>query len=433
MDDWINCPHCGLKHRPRAVSLCPRCGRTTASTPSRPSAIGIATLPVDRASATAIPIVPVARPAPLSLAVPPPPEPELSQDRVPTVEVDYITLESLEDPVPVRRVVLTDDADEAKARSALPATNVLPLAGGILLLNAVLHLFEFLFLPSVSSEASLRAAQLAGTLIGVGIDAFLGVGFLRGREQYRTFAFIRLLLGLFLFGGMSFYQAQYLFTLVVLAFSVGLMVLVWTRPSAFMAGVALTAVLLGVGVEVIGFVRLSAHQPLMERARIALRPDLEGNLLGPTDTLVGDRYPYKLNVPSGGWYRRKEEVIRTTDGSIDAWLTHPDANGNLVVSVRPWTELNTADLREARDGVIQSLKAKYPGFLVADTSDDGNSVQAPSIATLAGSADKDGKPYRFEVSVFRTGDSLLQVTAFAPSTVFDTLNLQASTTHFRPD
>ena len=427
---WTNCPHCGLKHRPRAVSLCPRCGRTTASTPARASATAIATVvptaPVARASVTALPTVPLARPAP---AAPPPPDP--AQDRITTVEVDYITLDALADPIPVRRVVTTEEPEATPA--ARPATNVLPLAGGILLLNAVLHLFEFLFLPAVSSEASLRAAQLAGTLIGVGIDTFLGVSFLKEKEQYRGFALIRLLLGLFLFGGMSFYQAQYLFTLVVLAFSVGLMVLVWTKPSGFMASIALTAVMLGAGVEIIGFVRLSATQPLMDRARIALRPDLEGNQLVSTDTLVGDRFPYKLSVPSDGWYRRKAEVLRGVDSGIDTWLSQPGSNGNLVVSVSSWAESNATDLRQARDGVIESLKAKYPGFLVADTSDDGSSVQAPTVATLAGSADKDGRPYRFEVSVYRSGPSLLQVTAFSPAKVFDTLALQGSTTRFRPE
>jgi hypothetical protein len=359
----------------------------------------------------------------------------LSQDRVPTVEVDYITLDSLEDPDPVRRVVIPEDEDEARSQkqAAAPSMDMLPLAGGILLVNAVLHLFEFLFLPSVSTEPSLRAAQLAGTLIGVGIDSVLGVNFLRGRNHYRTFAFIRLLVGLFLFGGMSFYQAQYLFTLVVLAFSIGLMVLVWTRPSAFMAGVALTSVLLGVGVEVIGFVRLNSTQPLLERARIALRPDLEGIPLRDKDTIVGDRLPYKLHVPSEGWYRRKTESVRGADSSIDVWLSQPDQNGHLVVSLRSWADSKAKNLREARDGALQSMKAQYPGFLVADTSDDGIGPKAPTVASLSGSADKEGKPYRFEVSLYRTGDTLLQVTAFAPSKTFDTLNLRGATTAFEAE
>jgi hypothetical protein len=354
-------------------------------------------------------------------------------DRVPTVEVDYITLDSLEDPVPVRRVVVPDDEAEPQKQAASPSMDLLPLAGGILLVNAVLHLFEFLFLPSASTEPSLRAAQLAGTLIGVGIDSMLGVNFLRGRAQYRTFALARLLVGLFLFGGMSFYQAQYLFTLVVLAFSIGIMVLVWTRPSAFMAGVALTAVLLGVGVEVIGFVRLNSAQPLLERARIALRPELEGVPLRGDDTIVGDRHPYKLHVPSEGWYRRKVDSVRGADSSIDVWLSQPEQNGHLVVSLRSWSESRATNLREARDGALQSMKAQYPGFLVADTSDDGIGPKQPTVASLAGSADKEGKPYRFEVSVYRMGGTLLQVTAFAPSKTFDTLKLPGATLAFQPE
>jgi hypothetical protein len=348
------------------------------------------------------------------------------------VEVDYITLASLEDPVPVRRVVVSDES-EPQTQAASPSMNVLPLAGGILLVNAVLHLFEFLFLPAASTQPSLRAAQLAGTLIGVGIDAMLGVSFLRGRTHHRTFALIRLLVGLFLFGGMSFYQAQYLFSLVVLAFSIGVMVLVWARPSAFMAGVALTAVLLGIGVEVMGFIRLAEAQPLMERARIALRPELEGTPLRAEDTIVGDRYAYKLRVPSEGWYRRKVETVRGADSSIDTWLSQPDQNGHLVVSMRSWSESKATNLREARDGALESMKAQYPGFLVSDTSDNGIGPRAPTVATLSGSADKEGKPYRFEVSLYRKGGTLLQVTAFAPSKTFDALNLRGATTAFQPE
>jgi hypothetical protein len=307
---------------------------------------------------------------------------------------------------------------------------VLPVVGGILLMNAVLHLFEFLFLPSVSTNASLRAAQLAGTLVGVGLDALLGVSFLLGRTQLRTLTFVRLVVGMFLFGGMSLYQAQYLFTLVVFAFSCGTLVLVWGKPSSFLAGVGLTAVLLGVAVELIGFTRLAAVQPLSDRARIALRPDLEGRQIGEDESIVGDRHPYKLRVPSNGWYRRKSEVARTLDASVDVWLSQPAHNGSLVVSVRSW---NGANVREARDLELRDLRAQYPDFQVAATSDNGTPHQDASVATLTGSAARNGKPFQFEVSLYTRGDKLLRVTAFAPTTAFELLHLQGATAGFRPD
>jgi hypothetical protein len=324
-------------------------------------------------------------------------------------------------------------APAARAEAAPTEGNALPLAGGILLINAVLHLFEFLFLPSVSTDPSLRAAQLAGTLVGMGIDVFLGVSFLLGKGQYRGFAFIRLVVGMFLFGGMSLYQAQYLFTLVVVAFSCGVLVLVWGKPSSYLASIGLTAVLLSGVVEVLGFTRLAATQPLMDRARIALRPDLEGRRLLGEETIVGDRHTYKLQVPSDGWYRRKVEVARTSDSNIDVWLAQPDTSGNLLVSVRGWSEVYAEDLRDARARELRSLKVQYPGFQVTGTSDNGTRHEEPTIASFSGSADRDGEPHHFESSLYRVGDKLLQVTAYAPAQAFETLRLRGATAGFRPN
>jgi hypothetical protein len=372
----------------------------------------VANVPVIRAASVSVPV-----------AAPPTREPE----HIPTVE--YIP--SL-DSAPARESAPTSEP-ELQAEAASDVSPALPVGGAVLLANAVLHLFEFLFLPSVSTDASLRAAQLAGTLVGVGLDVLLGISFLRGKTQLRTLGFIRLVVGMFLFGGMSLYQAQYLFTLVVFAFSCGTLVLIWGKPSSFLAGVGLTAVLLAVGVELIGFQRLSAIQPLSDRARIALRPDLEGRQLGEDESIVGERHPYKLRVPSDGWYRRKGEVARTSDSSIDVWLTHPDYAGSLMVSVREWNEAETANLREARDLELRNLRVQYPDFELTETSDNGTLLQDPSIAILTGSAVRNGKPFLFEVSLYKTNDKLLLVTAFAPTTAFAPLRLEGASTGLRPD
>ncbi|QRN93200.1 hypothetical protein JRI60_28815 [Archangium violaceum] len=426
MDDtWLNCPHCGLKHRPRAQGLCPRCGRTSSA--SRASATSIPAIPV-------APSIPVARAAPARSSVSVPRASAL--EHVPTVEhIPPIPLEHL----PTREHLPSLESAPARERTQPEAqpqadssnTGVLQLGGGILLLNAVLHLFEFLFLPSVSTDASLRAAQLAGTLVGVGLDLLLGVSFLRGKGQLRTLALIRLVVGMFLFGGMSLYQAQYLFTLVVVAFSCGVLVLIWGKPSAFLAGVGLTAVLLGVVVELFGFHRLAETQPLADRARIALRPDLEGRRLGEDVSIVGDRHAYKLRVPSDGWYRRKAEVARVSDSHIDLWLTQPDGNAHLSVSVRDWSDSNAADLREARDEALEGLKRQYPGFQVSETSDNGTRLEDPTIATLNGGATRSGQPFLFEVSLHKAGNTLLRVTAFAPSGSFEALHLRGATLGLR--
>ena len=432
MDDnsWINCPHCGLKHRPRAQSLCPRCGRgSSGSRPSTTAIPSVAAVPrasmampsVSDRTVTPVASIPVARAAPVATP------PARQAEHVPTIE--YIP--SL-GPAPARDGAPTSEP-RPQAEAASEVNSALPVAGLILLANAVLHLFEFLFLPSVSTNASLRAAQLAGTLVGVGLDALLGFSFLRGKTQLRTLGFVRLVVGMFLFGGMSLYQAQYLFTLVVFAFSCGTLVLVWGKPSSFLAGVGLTAVLLSVGVEVIGFQRLSAVQPLADRARIALRPDLEGRQLSEDESIVGERLPYKLRVPSNGWYRRKGEVARTPDTSVDVWLSQPEHTGSLMVSVSGWNEAETANLREARDLELRNLRVKYPDFQLAETSDNGTPLLDASVASLTGSATRDGKPFLFEVSLYKANDKVLRVTAFAPTASFALLQLQGATTGLRPD
>ena len=320
----------------------------------------------------------------------------------------------------------------APAASAEPSTSTLPLGGGLLLINAVLHLFEFLFLPTMSTDDSLRAVQLAGTLVGVGVDTLLGIGLLRGKEQLRVLALLRLVVGLFVFGGMSLYQAQYLFTLIVCAFSCGVLALVWGKPSAFLGGVALTAALLGVTVEIIGLVRLSSSQSLEDRARIALRPDLEGNRLLRDSTLVSQRFGYKLPIPSDGWYRHKAN-LSAPEANVDMWLSHPDVNGNLMVAVREWNPAEAADLLQARDVALRDLRARHPDFQVTGTSEGATPGNQPNTATVSGRGTRGGKPFQFEVSVYKTGNQLLRVTAFAPVGVFESLALSQSTTKLLPN
>jgi hypothetical protein len=399
--DWITCPHSELKHRPRAQRLCPRCGRTSAATraPERP--------PETQAPARA-----QALPAPV-VAVP---------------GGKYLPEQEFAPPAKPARDVAAPPAAQAPSGSS-----TLPVGGGLLLLNAVLHLFEFLFLPSVSMDESLRAVQLAGTLVGVGVDAVLGVGLLRGRSELRPVVLVRLLVGMFLFGAMSLYQAQYLFTLVVFAFSCGVLALVWGKPSAFLGGVALTAALLGVAVEVVGFLRLASEQSLEARARIAMRPDLEGKPLLRDETLVGNRRPYKLPIPSDGWYRHKPDRSRAAEPHLDLWLSHPDTNGNLMVALSDWDAGETSDLLQARDVALRDLRARHPDFQVTGTSEAVTENGKTRVATLNGRGTRTGRPFQFEVSVYKTGNLLLRVTAFAPEGVFDTLGLADSTTRLRPD
>jgi hypothetical protein len=402
--DWITCPHCELKHRPRAQSLCPRCGRTST---------------VARARAPA-PTPPPVRHAPAPLSAPA----AAASEYVPGVEY-------LPELAPASSAKLSRGAPPPAA-SAEPSATTLPLGGALLLLNAVLHLFEFLFLPSVSTDASLRAVQLAGTLVGVGVDALLGIGLLRGKSQLRTLVLVRLVVGMFLFGGLSLYQAQYLFTLVVCAFSCGVLALIWGKPSAFLGGVALTAVLLGVAVELVGFLRLASTQSLEDRARIAMRPDLGGVRLMSNDTLVGERRAYKLSIPSDGWYRHND-LSRSPEPNLDMWLSHPESNGNLMVALREWNPAEASDLLQARDVALRDLRTRHPDFQVTGTSESTAPANKSRIATLSGRGTRSGKPFQFEVSVYKTGDLLLRVTAFAPVGVFESLRLPQSTTKLLPD
>ncbi|MET0401814.1 MAG: hypothetical protein ABW123_05395, partial [Cystobacter sp.] len=324
--------------------------------------------------------------------------------------------------------------DVTAPEEAVPSgPSTLPLGGGLLLINAVLHLFEFLFLPSVSTDESLRAVQLAGTLMGVGVDAVLGLGLLRGRSELRPVVLARLLVGMFLFGAMSLYQAQYLFTLVVFAFSCGVMALVWGKPSTFLGGVALTAALLGVAVEVAGFVRLASDQSLDTRARIAMRPDLEGKPLMRDETMVGNRRPYKLPIPSDGWYRHKPDLSRAPEPHLDLWLSNPDTNGNLMVALREWNAEEASDLLQARDVAVRDLRTRQPDFQLTHTSEGTTESGKTRLATASGLGTRGGQPFQFEVSVYKTGNLLLRVTAFAPVGAFDTLGLTDSTTRLRPD
>ncbi|MBM7117086.1 hypothetical protein [Archangium primigenium] len=404
---WTICPHCGLKHRPRAQSLCPRCGRTSATTPRTATPAATPRVAPVRAAVA----------APAAAAVAPHPGGEFVRS------VEYIP-----DLTPAASALERAHALEAPTPAKAEGPPTLGLGGAILLLNAVFHVFEFLFLPSQSSDGPLRAVQLAGTLVGVGVDALLGIGFLQGKTNLRTLALVRLIVGMFLFGGISLHQGQFLFTLVTFAFSCGVMVLIWGKPSVTLAGAGLTAVMLASLVEVIGFVKLDATQSLDERARIALRPDLQGRELTHEDSIVGTKRAYSLRVPSDGWFRHKPDSPGALDAPADVWLSHPERNGHLLVALRSAPE-EVLDANEAREAALRDLRTRFPDFQEAEP--EGPAPETPPAIT--GTATRNGQAMRFEVSLHPAGDVLLRVTAAAPQGTFEVLQLAGATTQVRPD
>jgi hypothetical protein len=404
---WTICPHCQLKHRPRAQSLCPRCGRTSAVAARAPTP------------------APIPRAAPaLAAAVAAPPA---------TVAASVAAASNVAPAAPARQQPVSLEQVRERLRAANPeaqmapaASSTLAVVGVILLVNAVLHLFEFLFLPSVASNSALRPVMLAGTLVGVLLDTVLGVGFLQGKEHLRTVALVRLIVGMFVFGGISLYQAEVLSTLVVFAFSCGVLVLVWGKPSSTLAGVGVTAVLLAGAVEVLGFMKLASSQSLDERARMALRPDLEGRELTRDDTLIGNRRPYQLRVPSNGWFRHKPNSPGALDPSTDLWLSQPELNGHLMVAVRD----NPGSLSAAREQALSELRTRCTDFQETDSAPVATEAKT---LTFAARCTRAGQPLRFEVSLYPTGTTLLRVTAAAPDALFQRLNLPDATTTLRPD
>ena len=413
---WTICPHCQLKHRPRAQSLCPRCGRTSAAAARAPTPAPLPrVVPVARAvaAAPALAAAVAAPPAPLAAA----PVLEGAPAPGPAARQEPVSLEQMRERL---------RAANPEPQKAPAADSSLYAVGVILLVNAVFHVFEFLFLPSVASNSALRPVMLAGTLVGVLLDAVLGVGFLQGKEHLRPVALVRLIVGMFVFGGISLYQAELLSTLVVFAFSCGVLVLVWGKPSSTLAGVGVTAVLLAGAVEVLGFMKLASSQSLDERARMALRPDLEGRELTQDDTLIGNRRPYQLRVPSDGWFRHKPNSPGALDPSADLWLSQPELNGHLMVAVRD----NPGSLREAREQALSELRTRCADLQEGETVPGAADAK---LLTFAATCTRNGQPLRFEVSLHPTGTTLLLVTAAAPAPVFERLQLTDTTTRLRPD
>jgi hypothetical protein len=163
-----------------------------------------------------------------------------------------------------------------------------------------------------------------------------------------------------------------------------------------------------------------------------MRPDLGGVRLLSNDTLVGERRAYKLRIPSDGWYRHND-LSRSLEPNLDMWLSHPESNGNLMVALREWNPAEASDLLQARDVALRDLRTRHPDFQVTGTSESATPANKSRIATLSGQGTRGGKPFQFEVSVYKTGDLLMRVTAFAPVGVFESLQLPQSTTKLLPD
>lgn len=305
---WITCGGCQLKHTARPDGLCPRCGAATlpGAAPREPVPPHVA------AEQQPLEAVPVAAPR-----VPQPPPPP-AWGAAPGLPADPWAAPPAHAGAPSPYVM--DAARDAPTGFPLGAR----IAGGVLLLNAILSLAL-----AASGDAGDGLASKAWT--SAVFDVVIGALLLAGKEKVKGLAIFRSAAGAVVFGGLAFAQggAEGILTGVAqIAFSAMLLLLLVGRPGPLRivlasaplgAGLVLVLVSVGIlkgGVDVPGIFLSWSGQ--------ATRSHVE--------ELRGEEVPWRLPLAGERWHRyTAASEVRRSNAVIDEAVVDPESQANVLV------------------------------------------------------------------------------------------------------
>ncbi|WP_143140946.1 hypothetical protein [Nannocystis exedens] len=239
------------------------------------------------------------------------------------------------------------------------------IAGGLMIVNAVLVLAETFLMPEQAKPDLLTPSFPVTALI----DIALGVSLVSGSTGAVGLSIIRVGLGLLLFTLMRAFAGDWLAAGMQVGVSVAFLLLLVGHPRRLRIGLAALLfgfylVLEGLGVYIV----LSGQNPIA-RAVLSARGELAGE---PAGEVVGGLVDYRLRAPSDRWFLRTDEAARRDNPLADRWLIRPDLDAHLLiiaervpdtmVPLAPFVDTVVGNMRGAASDFELLDAAPLPGY-----------------------------------------------------------------------
>ncbi|MRG90555.1 hypothetical protein [Polyangium spumosum] len=199
------------------------------------------------------------------------------------------------------------------------------IAGGLLIVNAVLVLIEAAVLPPDPDPTPLTSP--GRTFLPAIIDVAIGISLLARNRKFLPWAIVRVVFGLIVLTAVLAFKDPFLAVMQVVVSGSLLLLLV---GDAGKPRVAVGGVLFGVYalINVLGLsATLTGTNPIAALVWTA-RGDIESE---PAGVVTGDASHYQLRAPSDRWRMRKPESAKKDNPLADRWITRPDLDAHVMV------------------------------------------------------------------------------------------------------
>jgi hypothetical protein len=287
----------------------------------------------------------------------------------------------------------------------------LRLAGGVLLLNALLVIAERVMAPQLGGQLP---GGVGSSVVSIVIDAVLGVSLLMGNERHRGLAILRAALGLLVFTGLRLYQRDMVSAVVHLLFSGALLMLLLGAPSLLRRGMALAGVGLFLLLQVMGLYAVRTGSDVLG-GKLLARSDPQAS--GPARVVKGRKFPYQMSLPSGSsWLVRSEEATDKDNPLVDRWFIHSKSGIHLLVIGEEFPAGAELNLDAYGQNVINNLRNGVKVDEVQSPVCTNHNDMPTCLIRVSGSTGT--KEMEYEVRLFSKPGMAYQLLAFGSANAF---------------
>jgi hypothetical protein len=348
---WVVCPACQLKHTARPDGVCPRCKTTIAGSASP--------VPVPDAAPPGAPVRPEA------------PEPQF----------------------------LTRFSSPGRHAPEAEVTKAARIAGGVLILNAVLVVAERALMQATSDTPSSPVSYV--------IDLILGAMLLAGKGKALPWAKVRVILALVLLPAILAFSGNPTGAVLQALYCAGLLGLLVGAPGTIRTVAAAIAIALCFTLEAAGLFSLATGRPLAARADVEAKPVTQ---------VEGVEFRYRLTAPNDRWRLRKTEVAKKDNPLTDRWLVRPDQDAHVIVIAEIVPGSDPVDMDVFEKVVTENSRKSWQQFSVVTQEDLPTRLEAGRLLHTQGKIK--GLTVECYHGLFIQGRSIFQVWGFVEKARF---------------
>jgi len=293
-----------------------------------------------------------------------------------------------------------------------PPKSDLPLGvrigGAILVANGLALLVEF-GLGVTAAQGGEATTGFRPSPIAMLIDLVLGGMLVTGNGKGLGLAKIRAVLGLLILPVLLITQGQSLLAGLQVAFSLGLILLLFGNAGAIRLTAGLLATGGGLALETIGLLGFATGtQPL---AHLTSQAET-----AVAEVVTGRACPWQLTATSGHWHLRKAEAVAKDNPLADRWLIWPEKDAHVLVIAERLEEDVEVDMDRFADVVLANARATAPDLKLLDRQSlQGGGLRLHTQGTYNGAA---VETYH---GLFASEPWIFQVTAFATQPRFESV------------